>query len=126
MERGGQADGVIEKDANMGADSFLILYGLKHQLSEEECDDCEREQHPWILLAKQNGLDHYWGNFYVDADRYILLVGHKIGTFGGEGVAEATLSSEDISQISKDVAEKLRAAGLDQAAALHCLYEPDF
>jgi hypothetical protein len=109
----------------MGADSFLIFYGLKHPLSEEECDACESKQHPWMLRAKQYGLDHYWGNFYEDGDRYILLVGHNIGAFGGEGLAEATISAEDLAQINKEVSEKLRAAGLDQAAALHCLYEPD-
>lgn len=110
----------------MGADSFVIFYGLKRQLSEEECDACETKQHPWMLLAKQSGLDHYWGNFYEDHDRYILLIGHQVGAFGGEGLAEAALNFEDLSRINEGVVAKLRTAGFDQTPALHCLYEPDF
>ena len=110
----------------MSADSFVVFFGVRHQLSEEEFDACERKQHPWMILARQGGFHHYWGNFYEDCDRYILLIGHRIGVFGKEGLTEVVISPEEFARINKDVTAKLRSAGIEQAPSLHCLYEPDF
>jgi len=109
----------------MGADSFVIYFGVRRELSEAEYDTCERKQHAWQMIARQFGLNQYWGNFSIDSDRYILLIGHQLGAFGAEGLSELELSSEEFALMSNEVSEKLRRAGIDQDPAFHCLYEPD-
>lgn len=109
----------------MGADSFLLYFGVGRELSEADCEACERKEHVWQIIARQAKLDHYWGKFYVDSDRYILLIGHQFGPFGAEGLSNLEITSVEFARISNGVNEKLRSVGIEEEPALHCLYEPD-
>ena len=109
----------------MGADSFLLYFGVRQELSEAECEACERKQHVWQILSRQAGLKNYWGKFYANTDRYIILIGHQFGPFGAEGASNLEITSEEFARISNDVTEKLRSVGIGEVPALQCLYEPD-
>ncbi len=111
----------------MGADSFVVYYGVRRRLTDDEMEQCELRTHPWMLAARQAGLQHYWGNFSVEgAEDYLLFAGRQFGIFGAEGIAELQIADAEFQTVVADTRQRLERAGIADTPALHIQYEPDF
>lgn len=109
----------------MSADSFVVFYGVLRRLADSaEIELCESRQHPWIVAARNAGLQHYWGTFGLDGD-HILLVGRRLGVFGAEGDTELQLCDSELQSISLETKERLERAGIAETPKLLIQYEPD-
>ena len=110
----------------MSADSFVVYYGVRRQVSNDEIVQCETRKHPWIRAARDAGLQHYWSNFSVEgAEDYLLFVGRQIGVFGAEGIAQLQISDLEFQSIVQDTKLRLERAGISETPALHIQYGPD-
>ena len=111
----------------MSADSFVVYYGVRRRVADDEIEQCETRTHPWIRAARDVGLKHYWGNFSVeDAEDYLLFVGRQLGVFGAEGIAELQVADLEFQTIAQDTKQRLERAGITESPALHIQYAPDF
>jgi hypothetical protein len=111
----------------MSAESFLLYYGLRFHVTDEDIEPLESSTHPWQVAAEESGLDTWWGNFATDGgEEYYLFIGKQLGIFGGEYSDSFAMSDETLSQVMQDTQEKLQQAGFKEAAALLAQWEPDF
>jgi hypothetical protein len=112
----------------MGADSFHVCYGLRWEVNagdEQEVTLLETRQHPRQLAARKHLLDSWWG-VTTDQQRYFVLVGKLVGTFGWENKHASKLDDAAITRLVEETKEKLRAAGLTGTPAWHYQFEPDY
>lgn len=111
----------------MGADSFVVYYGVRRRVRDDEIEQCEARTHPWMQAARDAGLKHYWGSFSAEgAEDYLLFVGRQLGVFGAEGIAELQIADLEFQTIAHDTRQRLARAGITETPALHIQYEPDF
>lgn len=111
----------------MSADSFVVYYGVRRRLADDEIESCELRKHPWMLAARQAGLQHYWANFSVEgAEDYLLFVGRQLGVFGAEGITEIQVADAEFQSLAAETKQKLECAGFTDKPALHIQYAPDF
>lgn len=112
----------------MGADSCVVYYGVRYQLTDEaELEQLSGRTHPLVQAATQVGLQYYWGNFAMDGgDYHLLLIGREIGVFGLEDIGERELSDAELQQIVIDTKEKLQRGGFSLVPALQIQFEPDY
>ena len=117
----------------MGADYFLVFYGLRVDLGNYEDQSIdynainllELQTHPLQTKAQSAGLETWWENFSLRSEHYLLFIGKKIGTLGWEYLSSLSLSETEINAITVDVKSKLRQAGLSDAAKLWLQFGPD-
>ncbi len=117
----------------MGADSFLVFYGLRQDfgnledrtIDEVAIKSLERETHPVLAIAKAAGLDTWWGDFSLTSEHYLLFIGKQIGILGWEYDSGASLSDDALKAIMEDVKVKIGKAGLEGEAQLWMQFEPD-
>ena len=112
----------------MGADSCVVYYGVRYQVTDEsELEQLSARTHPLMRAAEQAGLQYYWGNFAMDGGEYnLLLIGTEIGVFGLEELGERELADSDLEQIMLDTRERLQRAGFSLVPALQIQFEPDY
>lgn len=109
----------------MSADSCLIFYGVRFEVSESEITSLEERTHPMMVVARKHGLQHYWGNFGGEVQRNLLFIGTKIGVLGPENSAEVVMAADQLAKIAAETERKLKAAGIAEAAAFWCQWNPD-
>ena len=111
----------------MGAESFLLYYGLRFAVSEEEIESMETKTHPFQVEAVKAGLDSWWGNYATDGgEDYYFFVGKQLGVFGAEYSGFLSVSDEGLAQVLQETKEKLKQAGFRKTATLLAQWEPDF
>lgn len=112
----------------MGADSVMVYYGIRFQITDKkEIDQLLIGKHPLAKAARRVGLTHYWGNFSLDGgDFNLLYIGKEIGTFGREGLSELELSDDRFGKIQRDTKKQLAQAGFSLVPAIFVQFEPDY
>ena len=111
----------------MSADAFLVCYGVCWEVDasdDTEIERLERRQDPRQRVARDHGLESWWGPT-VDEERYFLLVGRLLGRFGWEGKSREMLSATQAAELVADVEKRLREAGMEDEPAWHFQFEPD-
>ncbi len=110
----------------MSANACIVFFGLRFEVPSHSIDDLlENRPNPRIEAAEAEKLDVYWANFGGVAERFLLLIGKKIGILGPENLQEVILSPEDLGAVASAVGAKLRAARLEGEPALLILWEED-
>lgn len=110
----------------MSAESFLVFYGCRQAVEDDEIDLLERRTHPTFVAARKAGLEIYWGNFsYTGTDQFFLFIGKKIGIFGWENQKAAVLTKEEFLAIASTVESKLASLQLTAGIGLHSVWQPD-
>src|SRR5262245_11253094 len=103
----------------MGADSFVVYYGVRRRVIDDEVEQCDARTHPCIRAARDAGLKHYWCNFSLEgAEDYLLFVGRQLGVFGAEGIAELQIADSEFQAIAHDTRQRLERAGITETPAL--------
>ena len=111
----------------MGADLFLVYYGLRWELNdsaEEELSLLEERLDPRQIAARSHNLDCWWGGT-TDEGAYYVLVGKSVGRFGWENESFGRLEDTEARRLMEGTREKLRAAGFEGEPAWHFHFEPD-
>jgi hypothetical protein len=112
----------------MGADAFLVFYGIKVSLDSEDeslWEAIESETDPRILAAQRAGLDTWVGRM-TDGEDEFLYIGRNLGSLGDEGSSYLQIGMEELSALSLRVAAKLREAGLEGDPVLHLQLEAQY
>jgi hypothetical protein len=105
----------------MGADSVYFYYGVRRTIPlshEEQIEQLEEDRHPICTLAYDHKLQFTWGCLTDGAD-YFLLIGRELGCFGVEGKPEETISDAQLAEIVEKTKQRLKAAGIVEAPAIH-------
>lgn len=110
----------------MSADRCVVFFGIRRKFDDDEIDSLEDRTHPLIVLARKNGLDHYWGFFgeEIQLDK-LIFIGLNIGVVGIEGKSEIIVAPSEFSRISSETTEKFKRAGIDEPPSLIVVREPD-
>jgi hypothetical protein len=111
----------------MGAESFLLYYGLRFAVSDEEISSLESKTHPFQVEAVKAGLDSWWGNFDTGGgEDYFLFVGKELGVLGAEYQDSLNVNDDSLAQVMQQTKEKLKRAGFRKMPSLLAQWEPDF
>ncbi|MBN1548507.1 MAG: hypothetical protein JW902_17790, partial [Syntrophaceae bacterium] len=78
-----------------------------------------------IKQAKQHKLNSWWG-VTTDQEKYFLLVGAELGSFGWEGESNRSMSDIEVQAIVKETMGKLKDAGFKENPSFHFQFEPDY
>ena len=116
------------KGPQLGADAFLVCYGLRWDVSadnQEEVTLLERRQDPRQVAARGQHLDTWWGATAAEG-QYFILVGKLLGHFGWENQHASRCDDEELARIIEETKVKLLAAGFDATPAWHFQFEPDY
>ena len=111
----------------MSADSFHVGYGVRYEVEASDAANVallEQRRHPWQLVARQHGLQSWWG-VTTDEHRFFVLIGRLVGHYGWEGDATGQLANAEATAIMVETTERLRAAGIEGEPAWHFQFEPD-
>ncbi len=112
----------------MGADAFLVFYGIKIPISPEDegiWEAIESEAEPRILAAHRAGLDTGVGRMTDGVDEFIYI-GRNLGSLGAQESSYLQIGMEELSALSWKVAAKLREAGLEGDPAFHLQLEAQY
>jgi hypothetical protein len=107
------------------ADTTIVFFGIRLDIPPEEVEALETRTHNIILEAKKAGLQHYWGNFGVQSDRFVLFVGKLLGKFGIEDRTDLEISPEQLGKVVEDITSRLRSAGFAELPSLLVQAQPD-
>ena len=111
----------------MSAESFLLYYGLRFPIGEDDVEAMEADTHPLQVIAQRTSLDSWWGNFSAGgAEEYYLFIGKQLGMLGAEFSASASIGSAEVQAIFRETETKLKRAGLKERPSLLAQWEPDF
>ena len=109
----------------MSANACVVFYGLRYEIGANEIEALETRSDARIQAARKVGLKHYWANFGLPGERYLLFVGAKLGVLGVENLAEVSLRLADLYEGFESTKNKLSAAGLPGEPALYLQWLPD-
>jgi hypothetical protein len=109
----------------MSASACVVFYGIRFEVRPDEVDALEMRSDPRIQAARKAGLKHYWANFGLPGERYLLFVGASLGVLGSENQAEVALSLPDLQAACESTKAKLVGAGLAGEPALYLQWRPD-
>ena len=107
------------------ADTTVVFYGIKLEVSDDDLDELESRSHPMQIAARNSGLENYWGIFAAPNERYLLFVGKLLGKIGVEDRMEIEIEGDDFAKTAKVIGEKLSESGLFGTATLYVEYQPD-
>jgi hypothetical protein len=108
----------------MGADSFVVCYGIRYSLgldadmSDEALAVFEEERDPRMLAAAKVGLKAWWDK-ETDGGEYVLFVGAMLGHLGIESAMNGGVSDPELAQAMERTRSLLAQAGLEGTPALH-------
>jgi hypothetical protein len=103
----------------MGADAFIVYFGVRYRVeSEEEFDRLERRDDPRLVAARKARLKTFYGRATEGKDHF-LLVGSEVGQFGVEGEMEGELTAAELEKVAAETTEKLAQAGLEGIPKLY-------
>ncbi len=80
----------------MVAEMCVVIYGVRIELTEAEIESCETRQHPLIVSSRLAGLQHYWSNFGLPGERFLLFVGFQMAIMGLENSLRVEYSDDEI------------------------------
>jgi hypothetical protein len=109
----------------MGADAFYVYYGVRRTIplgDEDQVEQLEADRHPVCELAYQHRLQFAFGRLTDGAD-YFLLIGRELGCFGVEGSHEQAIPDGQLAEVVATTKDRLRAAGIKEAPAIHLQLE---
>lgn len=112
----------------MGADAFLVFYGIKIPLDSEDeslWEAIESEAEPRILAARRAGLDIRVGRM-TDGEDEFIYIGSNLGSLGDQESSYLQIGTEELSLLSLKVAAKLKEAGLEGDPAFHLQLEAQY
>ena len=110
----------------MGADSFIVYYGIRWEVSDEaEIESLELKNDSRIKQAKRHKLNSWWG-VTTDQEKCFLLVGTELGYFGWEGESNRSISDIEVQAVVKETMGKLKDAGFKENPSFHFQFEPDY
>ena len=115
----------------MGADSMVVVYGLRYSLGlDGEVDDAslepfETKEDPRIRAASRAGLETWFGKV-ADGGEYFLLVGTILGSFGAEGLERAQFTIDELGRVATSTQDGLRQAALEGTPMLHVQFQADY
>ena len=109
----------------MSAESTVVFYGVQFNMRDEEITALEDRSHPLLVVARRNGLKHYWGNFATPNSKWLLFIGDKLGILGLENEWEIQIRHDDLSDRMNEVEAKLRLTGIDEPPILCMAWQPD-
>ena len=107
------------------ADTTIVLYGMRVEISADELDILESRKHPLQIVAKKVGLESYWGNFATPNEKYLLFIGKLLGKLGVENLNGIKIPEEKLAKIANEVSAKLIDAGISHTAFLYLEHQPD-
>ena len=103
----------------MGADSFVVYFGVRYTVeSEDELARLERRDDPRLVAARKAGLQTYFGRPTEGVDHF-LLVGSELGNFGVQGMMDGELTEGELRRVAAETTEKLVHAGLEGSPKLY-------
>ena len=103
----------------------IAFYGLRFDISLDEIEALELRTDRRIVAARKNGLQFYWGRFSAPDERYLLVVGGRIGIMGPENQLAIAVSDFEFEAIKSTTKATLLAAQLEGECSLHILWEID-
>jgi hypothetical protein len=109
----------------MSANACIAFYGIRFEIESNEIDALEARSDARLQAARKAGLKHYWANFGLPGERYLLFVGAKLGMLGPENSAEVHLRLGDLHEVFDSTKRKLAAAGMSGEPALYLQWLPD-
>jgi hypothetical protein len=110
----------------MSASACIVFYGVRHEASPEEVEALlEGSSIDLIVSAKRVGLDVYWANFGGEAERFLVFVGKRVGSFGIEDLQSRSVTHAELDAMAAKVQASLKEAGIVGPVALHCEWEAD-
>lgn len=110
----------------MGADCFIVYYGLRWEISDEaEIESLELKTDDRLKSAKKYRLNSCWG-VTTDQEKFFLLVGTELGRLGWEGESNRSIKDIEIQAIINETTIKLKNAGFIENPAFHLQFEPDY
>ncbi len=112
----------------MGADAFLVFYGIKISLDPKDeslWEAIESEAEPRILAAQRAGLDTWVGRM-TDGEDEFIYIGRNLGSLGDQESSYLQIGLKELSDLSMKVAAKLREAGLEGDPAFHLQLEAQY
>src|SRR5687768_14667599 len=89
---------VIARRSRLGADAFIVFYGLRYTLSDGELDAAEQRTDHRVIAARRVKLQTYLGRL-TDGEPHFLLVGTRLGVFGVENESARSIGGVDLQQI---------------------------
>ena len=111
----------------MGADAFVVFYGVRQTVPDDDAtlEALEEGDHPLLSLPLGCGLVSWWGRL-TDGSDYHILLGKRIGVFGVEGQHESSLSVADIQAIATEVDALLAEHSIRGKPSLHFQLEAQY
>jgi len=104
----------------MSADSFKVFIGLRFDIdftNEDEMEKIENETDSRIELAKKANLEYFTGGRDEEDDH--LFIGKVIDNFGWEYNAHKQMDLTEMSEVYKNVCEKISGVGFKEAPRIH-------
>jgi len=105
----------------MGADAVYFYYGVRRVIAlddEDQVRQLEDDSHPIYNLAFDHKLHVTWGRLTDGADNF-MLIGHELGRFGVEGIAEHSFTDAQLVEIAAKTKARLQAAGIHESPAFY-------
>ncbi len=109
----------------MSASCCVVFYGLRFNVAAEEIESLELRRDQRMMAARDARLDTYWGNFGGLDERYVLLIGSRIGILGPENQLEIQARDDEWQAMVSGVRQKLRSNRFEGEPQLHILWEED-
>jgi hypothetical protein len=109
----------------MSANACIVFFGLRFEVSQGEIEALELRSDTRMQAARKAGLKHYWSNFGLPGERYVLFIGAQLGVLGPENSAEVILSLPDLQSVCDSTRDKLAGAGLIGEPSLFLQWRPD-
>lgn len=107
------------------ADTTIVVYGIRREISENDVDSLETKSHPIQIDARRVGLDIYWGNFAFPMEKNLLFVGKIIGKIGIENNSDVCINTDNLLAIDIAISRAFQVAGIHDLPSLHIVYQPD-
>jgi hypothetical protein len=105
-------------EVEMGADSFVVYYGLRYVVADEDIEAVERRTDHRVIAARRTKLQTYFGRL-TDGEPHFLFVGTQLGVFGVENDSLQAYDAPALERIINDTRRKLAEAGLPGEPQLH-------
>lgn len=109
----------------MSSPTSLAFYGIRFELATEEIEGLEARSDMRLVSARKHNLSHYWGNFGLAGDQWLLFIGAKLALLGEENQCQARLDKQLLLKLIDETEVKLRGAGFHETPMLHLQWQSD-
>jgi hypothetical protein len=116
---------LTEVNKSMSAPICIAFYGVRFELSQNEIESLEERSDQRLAAARKNGHKHYWGNFGLPGEKWLLFIGASLGKFGVEGQSDAEFDKQSLQSLMAETESKLRQAGFDQVPKFYLQWQED-